>query len=177
MPVQWLCWICSGSKWNHVETLQVTTSTSWKCATRYLAQTCSEKHIYFLSSFSFMFASILTLPLQRRWKGYTGFTLAVRLSGRRSFWARNDIRSVSPTILARSILCWHILPTILRRCIACCLSFWFWNVDFWRFFSSAWWTTVSFLLMTLTYGHPMTLTLGCVYFSPNGDITDFINLI
>ena len=55
-----------------------------------------------------------TPPLQRSWKGVYWFHL-VRLS----ICGQNRVRSVSSTILVRSILYLHILSSNFRRCAAC----------------------------------------------------------
>ena len=67
-------------------------------------------------------------PTSTKLKGrYSGFTLSVRLAVRpsvrlsvcTSVCRQNRVRSVSSTILARSISYLHILSSYFRRCVAC----------------------------------------------------------
>ena len=61
------------------------------------------------------FTCSLYPPLQRSWRGYTGFTLSV--------CGQNRVRSVSSTILIGSISYLHILSSNFRRCATCNVCF------------------------------------------------------
>ena len=62
-------------------------------------------------------------------RGYTGFTLSVCPSFRLSVCGQNRARSVSSTILTRSILYLHILSINFRRCVARMRVSKLWNLE------------------------------------------------
>ena len=65
------------------------------------------------------FECVIIPPTQRSWRGYTGFTLSIRLS----VCEQNRVRSVSSIIHARSISYLHILSSLFRRCVSCKVVF------------------------------------------------------
>ena len=82
------------------------------------------KNIAFLCAL--LYISLVVIPqLQRSWKGSIlvppcpSVGPSVRFSARPSVCGQNRVRSVSSTILARSISCLHILSCNFRRCVTC----------------------------------------------------------
>ena len=69
-------------------------------------------------------------PLQRSWKG--GILVSPCSSVRLSVCGQNRVRSVSSTLLIRSISYLHILSSNFRRCVACNVCLKLKNLQLWR---------------------------------------------
>ena len=102
---------------------------------------CKSQYVLCLASFTSLhystFQELLTLfylypPTQRSWTGVYWFQL-IHLSVRPSIYlsvcGQNLVRSVSSTILARSISYLHILSTNFRRCAAWNFFFFFFKIQ------------------------------------------------